>query len=69
MKISNKQEFQQIAFNHSSNADFEYFVNLYKKSTAKPYCFLVNDTTLASHSPLRFRCNLLRNKIKSNHDK
>ena len=58
MKIRNKQEVQQIAFNHSSDIDFKYFMNLHKKSTAKSYYFLVIDTTLASDNPLRFRKNL-----------
>ena len=39
MKIPNKQELQQIAFNHSSDIDFKDFMNLYKKCTAKPYIF------------------------------
>ena len=34
-------------------------MNLYKKCTAKPYSFLVIDTTLALDNPLRFRKNLL----------
>ena len=37
VKISNKGELQQIAFNKSSHIDFKDFVNLYKKYTAKPY--------------------------------
>ena len=53
-KIPNKRELQQIAFNHSSDIDFKYFINLYKKCTAKPYSFLVIDATLASDNPLRF---------------
>ena len=48
MKIPNKQELQQIAFNHSSDIDFRDFINIYKKCTAKPYSFLVIDSTLAS---------------------
>ena len=32
MKIPNKIELQQIAFNHSSNIDFQDFMSLYKKS-------------------------------------
>ena len=36
MKIPNKQELQQIAFNHSSDIDFQDFMNLYKKCTSKP---------------------------------
>ena len=58
MKISNKRELQQIALNHSSDIDFKDFINVYKKCTDKPYSFLVNDTTLASDNPLRFRKNL-----------
>ena len=30
MKIANKQELQQIAFNHSSEIDFEDFMNFKK---------------------------------------
>ena len=59
MKIPNKREFQQIAFNHSSGIDFKDFINLYKKCTAKPYSFLVINATLASDNPLRVRKNLL----------
>ena len=59
MKIPNKRELQQIAFNHSSDIDFQDFMSLYKKCTEKPYSFLVIDTTLASDNPLHFRKNLL----------
>ena len=59
MKIPNKRELQQIALNHSSDIDFKDFMNIYKKCTAEPYYFLVNDTTLPSDDPLRFRKNLL----------
>ena len=34
-------------------------MNIYKKYTKEPYSFLVNDTTLPSDGPLRFRKNLL----------
>ena len=59
IKIPNKKELQQIAFNHSSDIDFQDYMNLYKKFTEKPYSFLVIDTTLVSDSPSRFRKNLL----------
>ena len=59
MKIPNKKELQQILFNHSSDIDFNNFMNLYKKYTAKPYSFLVIDATLGSDNPLYFRENLL----------
>ena len=59
MKIPNKRELQQIVLNHSSDIDFKDFMNIYKKCTTEPYSFLVNDTTLPSDDPLRFRKNLL----------
>ena len=39
MEIQNKREIQQIAYNHFSDIDFQNFMNLYRKCTAKPYCF------------------------------
>ena len=54
-KIPNKRELQHIAQNHSSDISTEDFINIYRECTAKPYFFLVNDTTLASHNPLRFK--------------
>ena len=59
MKIPNKRELQQIALHYSSDFDFKDFMNIYKKCTAEPYSFLVNDTTLPSDDLLRFRKNLL----------
>ena len=35
MKIPKKRGLQHIAFNHSSDIDFNDFMNLYKKCTAK----------------------------------
>ena len=58
MKIPNKRELQQIALNHSSDINSKDFIKIYKKCTAEPYSFLVNDTTLASDNPLRFRKNV-----------
>ena len=60
LKIRNKRELQQVALNHSSNIDFKDFIKIYKKCTSEPYSFLVNDTTLPSEDPLRFRKNLLK---------
>ena len=59
MKIPNKREIQQSAFNNSSDIGFHDFTNLYKKSIAKPLSFLVIDTTLASDNSSVFRENLL----------
>ena len=66
-KILSKRELQQIAINHSSDISTEDFVNIYRKCTAEPYSFFVNDTTLASNNPLRFRKNLF-NIYNKNHD-
>ena len=58
MKIINKREHKQIALNNSSDIDFKDFMKIYKECTKEPYSFLVNDTTLLSDNPLRFRYNL-----------
>ena len=65
-KIPNKRELQHIAQNHSSDISTEDFINISRECTAKPYSFLVNDTTLASVDPLRFRKLFL--KYNKNHD-
>ena len=66
-KIPNKRELQQIVINHTSDFSTKDFENIYRKCTAEPYSFLVNDTTLASNNPLRFRKNLFKIYNK-NHD-
>ena len=53
-KISNKRELQQILINHSSDISIKDFTNIYRKYTAEPYSFLVNDTTLSSDNHKRF---------------
>ena len=58
-KIPNKRELQQTAINHSSDINTKDFANIYRKCTDEPYYFLINDTTLASNNPLRFRRNLV----------
>ena len=64
-KIPNKRELQQIAINHSSDVRTKDFINIYKECTAKLYSFLVNDTTLASDNPLKFKKILFKHIIKS----
>ena len=59
MKVPNKRELQQIALNHSSDIGFKDCMKIYKKFTAEPYSFFVNDTTLPSDDCLRFRKNLV----------
>ena len=70
MKISNKQEVQQIVFNNSSDIDFQDFMNLYKKCTAKPCSFLVIDATFASGNLLCFKKEkqFFRKNMKTNYD-
>ena len=63
MKIPNERELQQIALNYLSDIDFNGFIRIYKKCTAEPYSFLVNDTSLPSENPLRFRKNLFKISI------
>ena len=55
MKIPNKRELQQIALNHSLDINSKNFIEIYKKCTAEPYSFLVNDATRVSDNPLIFR--------------
>ena len=59
MKIPKRRELQQFALNHSSDIEPKDFMKIYRKCTAEPYSFLVNDTALPSDDPLRFRKNLL----------
>ena len=63
--IPNKRELQQTAINHSSDINIKDFVDIYRKCTDEPYSFLVNDATLASNNPLRFRKILLNIECNS----
>ena len=57
LKIPNKGELQQIAVNHSLDISSKDFIKIYRKYNDEPYSFLVNDATLQSDNPLRFRKN------------
>ena len=59
MKILNKGKLRQTALAHSSDIDFKDFVKIFKKMYCRTIFFLVNDTTLPSDNPLRFRKNIL----------
>ena len=65
IKLQNKRELQQIEFNYSSGIDFQEFMNLDKKCTAKPHSFSVTDTTLAPDNSSRFRKDVLERIQKS----
>ena len=60
MRIPNKRELQQILTNNLSDVDSKDFIKIFKKYTAEPYYFLVNNTILSSDNLLRFRKNLLK---------
>ena len=59
MKINNKRELQNIAFNHSADIDYKDFMKIYRECIKEPSSFLTIDTTLPTSDPLRFRKNLL----------
>ena len=59
MKISNRQELQNIAIKHSADIYYNNFVKICRECTTKPYSFLTIDTSLPASDPLRFRKNLL----------
>ena len=49
MKIRNKRELQQIAFNHSSVIYFKDLMNLHKKQTACEFCEISKNTYFTEH--------------------
>ena len=55
MKINNKRELQNIAFNHSADIEYNDFIKTYREYTKEPYNFLTIDATLPSTNPWRFR--------------
>ena len=64
-KIPDKRELREITINHSLDISTKDFTNIYRKCTGEPYSFSVDDTTLASDNPLRFRKLFL--KYNNNH--
>ena len=50
MKIAKKRELMQIAINHSLDVNTKDFIEIYRKSTDKPYSFFVINTTLPSNN-------------------
>ena len=70
MKKQNKKELQRIASNVSSDIEFKDFMKLYKDYIKEPFSFLVNNTTLPSGNPLKFRKKILWNDcLSENQDK
>ena len=58
MKINNKRELQNIAFNHSVDIDSQDVMKNCRECTKAPFIFLAIDTTFPASNPLRFRKNL-----------
>ena len=58
-KTPNKRELREITIKHSSDISPKDLINIYKKCTVQSFSFFVNDTTLVSSNPLRFRKNPL----------
>ena len=57
MKIHNKRELQNIAFDRSADIDYKDFVKIYRNCTNEPYSFFTIDTALPADNPMRFRKN------------
>ena len=58
IKTNNKRELQNIAINHSTDIDYQDFMNIYRECTREPFNFLTIDTALPASDLLRFRKNL-----------
>ena len=57
MKIHNRRELQNIAFNHSADIDYKDFLKIYRNCTKEPYSFFIINNTLPANNPMRFRKN------------
>ena len=53
MKINNRKELQNVAFNHSTDIDYKDFMKIYRECTKEPFSFLTINTTLPASNPLR----------------
>ena len=58
IKIHNKREPQNTAFNYSAEIDYNDFLKIYRNCANQLYSFLTIDTTLPANNPMRFRKNL-----------
>ena len=55
MKIPNKRELKNIAFDHSADIDYKDFLKIYRNCTRGACSFLNIDTTLPADNDMRFR--------------
>ena len=59
MKKPNKRKLQQVASSYLSGIEFRAFRKFYKFYAKQSISFLLNNTTLPSDNPLKFRKNIL----------
>ena len=55
MKIDNRRELQNIAFNPSADINYKDFLKIYCNCTKEPYSFVTINITLPANDPMRFR--------------
>ena len=67
MKIPNKQDLQQNAFNHSSNINFKDFINLYKNALQNHILFTLF-MLLLHQIILHVSEKIFEKKLKTNQD-
>ena len=58
IKVKNRRDLQNIAFNHSADIDYKDAMNIYRECTKEPFNILTINTTLTVSNPLRFKNNL-----------
>ena len=64
MKIHNKKELPNIATDHSSDIDYNDFMEIYRKCRSELCYFLTIDTTLPADNLLKCRKYSHKNDIK-----
>ena len=57
LKVNDRRELQNIAFNHSADIDYKDFLKVYRNCTKEPYSFFTINATLPADDLMRFRKN------------
>ena len=72
LKIPNKRQLQETAFNHLCHIELDHFMRIIKICTNESHSLLVHETTLSSNTLLHFRNNLVEiyftENVKINYD-
>ena len=58
MKIRNKRELLNIAFDHSADIGYKDLLKAYRNYTKEPYTFMTIDAVLPPDNPMKFRKNV-----------